>query len=233
MRNLKKGKILLIAIIATSFISISSNVKAAMQSRPNVSSKIQVNMNYFFEEIRKIETEGGALGKNAILDSTTFLDSTKNGVDVHMAKNTEWGTAAMLAASSYGQAGSGTITYDTEKTSGSATTGNATGIYQMADSMSEYVSGIYNNNSNSDISNIATADERYKDIYKSTISRPGDATTETSKWKGATTSGMPNFSWAPIFRRSCDSLFGFDSDSGAGTYTNRTSRAVLVLGAGL
>ena len=231
MRNFKKGKILLIAIIATSFISISSNVKAAMQSRPNVSSKINTSAMYLFEEIRKMETEGGAIGKNAILDSTTFLDSTKNGVDVHMAKNTEWGTAAMLAASSYGQAGSGTITYDTEKTSGSATTGNATGIYQMADARFEFVSGIRENNTNSSISNINNADERYKDIYPANSTKPGDATKETLKWKGAfyNTTNLTNNS--PIYIRSYSALFGIYIDNSGSI--DITSRAVLVLGAGL
>lgn len=230
MKKFKKGKILLTAVFAVALLSISNHSQAAFQARPNVTSKTSATANYFFEEIRKMETSGGALGKSAVLDTTTYLDSTGNGVDVHMAKNTEWGAAAMLATSGYGSAASGKVVYSTEKTSGSATTGNATGIYQMADSTSEYVAGIWNT-SNNYMSTIASADSRYKDVYTSTASKPGDATLETKMWKGASNAYFV-ISNSPVFVRSNDALLGYSYQSGSGV-SNYGCRAVLVVGSGL
>ena len=157
------------------------------------------------------------LGLNATIDGTTFLDSSNNGLDIHMAKNTEWGTAAMLAASSYGIAPSGN--------SFASTTGNATGIYQMANGLYEYVAGIWDT-SNSYMSKIKTADSRYYDLYSSATAKVGDATLETKYWKGANRASFVSAS-NPIFVRSNSSLFGFDNGNG-NSYSSSGSRAVVV-----
>ena len=119
-----------------------------------------------------MEAEGGTLGKNANIDMSengSYLDSSNNGIDVHMAKNTEWGTAAMLSASAYGEAPTGR--------SNASTTGNATGIYQMADSNYECVAGIYNT-TNQNMSKIKAAEGRYRDEYTESsteFAKAGDA----------------------------------------------------------
>lgn len=223
-----KKKILLIPISAIILGTMfTTTVQAALQSRPGVKSLTSKEANYFFEEIRKMEAEGGTLGKNANIDMSengSYLDSSNNGLDVHMAKNTEWGTAAMLSASAYGEAPTGR--------SDASTTGNATGIYQMADGTSEYVTGIYNT-SNQYMSKIKVADARYRDEYTGSstgFAKAGDAT-KLVKWKGASNSSFV-YSGNPVFGRSVNALFGYYYYAG-NSYSDKGSRAVCVLGGGL
>lgn len=204
-----------IGIIAT--VVMAGISKAGLQSRPNATSLTNRTANDFFTLIRNMEASGGVLGLNATIDGTTFLDSSNNGLDIHMAKNTEWGTAAMLAASSYGADPSGS--------SYASTTGNATGIYKMDDNVDEYVAGIWDK-SNSYMSKIRTADSRYYDLYSSATAKAGDATWETKYWKDAKVAGSVSASH-PVFVRSYEALFGFTSDSGYG-YSRDGSRAVVV-----
>lgn len=205
-------------IVLTLMITAKSTY--AMQSRPDGKCKVSVEANYFFEEIRKMEST--VLGLPTNFDTTTWLDSSGNGVDVHMAKNTEWGTAAMLSASAYGTAPSGQ--------SSESTTGNATGIYQMADANTEYVTGIWNS-SNGDISKIKNANSRYYNLYTNAVSISGDSTTETKNWKSANSANFIDSTFI-MFVRGQYSLFGYDNYKGeANSY--RTSRSVLVIGAGL
>ena len=221
-RKMKKRKAL--SIITLSIITIcmfSGRVNAAVQSRPNVKSLTSTTANDFFEKIRKMEAEGGTLGKSANIQETTYLDTSNNGVDVHMAKNTEWGAAAMLAASAYGSAPSGK--------SDATTTGNATGIYQMADGTFEYVAGIYDT-SNQYMSKLKTADDRYVDKYTDNVSKRGDATLETKGWKNSSSAFVSSSS--PVFVRSYTALFGVSSDVGYSGSLNG-SRAVLCVGSGL
>lgn len=223
-----KKKILLIPISAIILGTMfTTTVQAALQSRPGVKSLTGKEANYFFEEIRKMEAEGGTLGKNANIDMSengSYLDSSNNGLDVHMAKNTEWGTAAMLSASAYGEAPTGR--------SDASTTGNATGIYQMADGTYEYVTGIYNT-SYQYMSKIKEADGRYRDEYTgtgTTFAKAGDAT-KLERWKGASHSTFVHPGY-PVFSRSITALFGYSNSYG--TSLNGTgTRAVVVLGGGL
>ena len=207
---------LLITLICT------TKVEASLQAKPGVTSLVNQTANQFFEKIRLMEAKGGTLGLDANIDSTTYLDSSNNGVDVHMAKNTEWGTAAMLAASIYGEAPIGK--------SDATTTGNSTGIYQMADGTYEYVAGIYNT-SDSDMNKIKGADERYRNLYVSTTSITGDATTETEGWRLASKSGFVVYS-LPIFLRSFNGLFSYD-DYHPNSDSERSSRACFVIATGL
>ena len=219
--KIKKSAIVFTVGILTAFI-LTGKVNAAVQSRPGVTSLKNTTANDFFVKIRQMEVEGGTLGKKAQLDSTTYLDSSNNGVDVHMAKNTEWGAAAMLAASPYGSAPSGR--------SDASTTGNATGIFQMADGTYEYVAGIYNT-SNDYMSKLKNADSRYVNIYTGEIAKRGDATLETKNWKGSSGANFVTSGY-PMFRRSFNALFGYDSNSG-NSNGNVSSRAVLCVGSGL
>ena len=234
-------KILVIMALAVIAIPLTSN--AGFQSNKGGTSYTVTNSiyaNVLFDGIRKMETEGGTLGLTADLQPTTYLDTTGNGLDCHMAKNTEWGTAAMLAASIYGEAPSGQ--------SEESTTGNDSGIFQMANGNGlggknskghELVAGIFNTSSQY-ISTIKNADQRYYDLYTDSTSKPGDATTETSGWKGATQSAFVGGSYS-IFQRDYKGLFGFYHHSGSdwdgfitnysGTYAG--ARAVVVCGEGL
>ena len=95
------GIILLILVMAIIFPTIS---KANLQSRP-VEEALSKKASQFFLLCRQMETSGGPLGLSAEIstaeDKVTEITSP-NGIDVHMIKNTEWGTAAMLSASVYG-----------------------------------------------------------------------------------------------------------------------------------
>lgn len=215
---MKKKKLMM--VIMALMLIITAKSTYAMQSRPDGTSKTNAYANYFFTEIRKMEST--VLGLPTNFDTTTWLDSSGNGVDVHMAKNTEWGTAAMLSASAYGTAPSGQ--------SSATTTGNATGVYQMANGTFEYVAGIWDA-SNSYMSNIRGANSRYYDLYTSQTSISGDATTETAGWKGASNSGFIYGNY-PVFVRSDSALFGYGYLDG-GDDSNYSSRSVIVVGAGL
>lgn len=215
---MKKKKLMM--VIMALMLIITAKSTYAMQSRPDGTSKTNVYANYFFTEIRKMEST--VLGLPTNFDTTTWLDSSGNGVDVHMAKNTEWGTAAMLSASAYGTAPSGQ--------SSATTTGNATGVYQMADGIWEYVAGIWDA-SNDYMSNIRGANSRYYDLYTNQTSISGDATTETAGWKGASLRNFINGS-QPVFIRCLAALFGYYNGYGVHD-SGGSSRSVLVVGAGL
>lgn len=215
---MKKKKLMM--VIMALMLIITAKSTYAMQSRPDGTSKTNVYANYFFTEIRKMEST--VLGLPTNFDTTTWLDSSGNGVDVHMAKNTEWGTAAMLSASAYGTAPSGQ--------SSATTTGNATGVYQMADGIWEYVAGIWDA-SNDYMSNIRGANSRYYDLYTNQTSISGDATTETAGWKGASLRNFINGS-QPVFIRCWAALFGYYNGYGVHD-SGGSSRSVLVVGAGL
>ena len=219
--KIKKSAIVFTVGILTAFM-LTGKVNAAVQSRPGVTSLKNTTANDFFVKIRQMEVEGGTLGKKAQLDSTTYLDSSNNGVDVHMAKNTEWGAAAMLAASPYGSAPSGR--------SDASTTGNATGIFQMADGTYEYVAGIYNT-SNDYMSKLKNADSRYVNIYTGEVAKRGDATLETKNWKGSSYAGFVTSGY-PMFLRSNGALFGYNGTVGS-SISYYSSRAVLCVGSGL
>lgn len=215
---MKKKKLMM--VIMTLMLIITAKSTYAMQSRPDGTSKTNVYANYFFTEIRKMEST--VLGLPTNFDTTTWLDSSGNGVDVHMAKNTEWGTAAMLSASAYGTAPRGN--------SSATTTGNATGVYQMADGTWEYVAGIWDA-SNDYMSNIRGANSRYYDLYTNQTSISGDATTETAGWKGASFRTFINGSQS-VFIRCWGALFGYYNSYGVPD-SGGSSRSVLVVGAGL
>lgn len=219
-----KKKKLMMAIMALMLI-ITAKSTYAMQSRPDGTRKTNVVANYFFTEIRKMEST--VLGLPTNFDTTTWLDSSGNGVDVHMTKNTEWGTAAMLSASAYGTAPSGQ--------SSATTTGNETGVYQMASGM-EYVAGIWDA-SNYNTSNIRSANSRYYNLYTSKSYISGDAF-EANGWKGSSNdSSYFVDSEYLIFLRAKSGLFSYKRDDGRNNtgYGDMkvSSRAVMVIGAGL
>jgi len=113
----RKVSIVIISIMLM-LIALTTKVEANYQSRPGVETKVNVTQINFFNGIRAMENAGEVMGLNGQAD---------NGIDVHMVKVTEWGTAAMLAASSYGKVGN--------VGAGDSTTGNNYGVFDMAGSI--------------------------------------------------------------------------------------------------
>ena len=215
---MKRRKIYCI-ILSIVLLIVTGKVEASIEAKPGVTSLVKQTANQFFEKIRQMEATGGTLGLNAIIEETTYLDSSKNGVDVHMTKNTEWGTAAMLAASSYGTVINGV--------SDESTTQNKTGIFQMADKTYEYVAGIYNS-TNSYMDKIRSADGRYYNLYDGEVSIAGDATVEVKRWRNSSYSSFVTLT-RNVFNRSMLALFGYNNDYG-NVDSSETSRACLVRG---
>ena len=238
------SKILIIMALAIMTMPLASNAGfQANKGGTSYKTSSSIYANHLFEGIRNMETAGGTLGLNAKLVATTYLEEGEgNGLDCHMAKNTEWGAAAMLSASIYGVAPEGN--------SALSTTGNDSGIFQMADGSGfgstakgyELVAGFLSSASSTYMSTIKNAAPRYYDSYATSTSKPGDATTETATWKKAGASTFPTSPNYPMFCRNYDGgLFGFNDYNGGGISNNGynltrydcSARAVVVCSAGL
>ena len=114
------GILLLIAMLAIIFPTVSS---ANLQSRPGVKSLKYKTASEYFLLCRQMETSSGPLGLNATIEVKNIdnkeqvVETTDpNGIDVHMIKNTEYGTAAMLSASAYGDCPYGSSDSDSNDT---------------------------------------------------------------------------------------------------------------------
>lgn len=220
-RNIRKIAIIMVIMLFT-VIMLPLKSNAGYQAKKGGTSKTNATANDFFIGIRNMEKEGGTLGLNANIDETTYLDNSENGLDCHMAKNTEWGTVAMLSASLYGTAPSGK--------SNASTTGNDSGVFQMADATREYVAGLWDV-TNEYMGKIRGANSRYYDLYTSAVSKPGDAITECNGWKGASGSTLNQVH--SMFFRNYSALFGwgcYNGDKSTAYVTDYTSRAVVVCG---
>lgn len=168
---MKKKKILLVLIGLITYIMFANNVQA-YQSRPNVNTKSDTVINMFVNT-RKMEiVSGGPLGLDANVNDDGIETSASNNIDVHLTKNTEWGTVAMLSASIYGTV---------PTTQNDWTTGNSTGIYKMRTYPEWGVAFISNEPSNK----IINAGSKYYNSYSSGEYILGDATIETYKWYNA------------------------------------------------
>ncbi len=229
------SKILVIMALAVMAMPLTSNAGfQANKGGKSYTTSDTIFANDLFIGIRNMEKEGGTLGLTAKIQTSSYLEEGDgNGLDCHMAKNTEWGTAAMLATSIYGE-----VPAEASK----SISGNDSGIFQMADSSCELVSGFFSSATSNMMSTIKNADPRYYDSYTdSKTSKPGDAMNETAVWKGANGWSFQYSDGDPMFCRNYSSkLFGFFNHDGAihgyngGGITIYTSaRAVVVCGAGL
>lgn len=166
---MKINKINLLVIFLVSVIIIfgyRNCSNAGLQANRGGQSLTNVSAGTYFDEIRKMETKNGTLGKEAELDEK-YLDTTHNGIDAHMSLSTEYGAACILAYSKYG--------YKAGKKD--TTSGNETGIYQLASGKSEYFAGIADPKtliSKANLKQIAIADSRYYNDYSSGGTKPGD-----------------------------------------------------------
>ena len=214
--NMKVRNILIISIIAIMGIIVMPNkVNAGLQANKGGKSLVSTTANDFFKTIRRMETQYGTLGKNAQLNDK-YVDTTGNGIDCHMALNTEFGTAGILSYSRYGAV---------PTNSNDSTTGNESGIKQLGYGNYEYVAGIYSS-SNSYMNVIFNADARYYNKYESNTSKAGDG-----MGKFGTSAYYPSSS-SPILVRSSSGVL-YSSNSNGVNSSNYGSRAVVVCGAGL
>ena len=208
---MKSKKIISIIILIVTIIGLSTISNAALESKPGQTSW-EGTANEQFTNIRAMEKYGGTLGQNANIDNTTYLDSSKNGIDVHMALSTEWGTVAILAVSDYGAFNKKGKVVD-KGTKVAATTGNITGVFQMGDDSGEFVAGLLKNGSNGYTSTVYSADSRYRNEYTTTVSEyhKGDALYQTTGWYdgGSVYVDVSN----PVFFRK-GALFGFTANNG-------------------
>ncbi len=222
------SKILVIMALAVMAMPLTSNAGfQANKGGKSYTTSDTIFANDLFIGIRNMEKEGGTLGLTAKIQTSSYLEEGDgNGLDCHMAKNTEWGTAAMLATSIYGE-----VPADASK----SISGNDSGIFEMINGY-ELVAGI-GTESTSYMTTIKSADKRYYDLYESSVSKPGDATTETANWKSSSGTTFPSSSY-PMFVRNYSGLFGFSNHDGRDYYNYFSSyyasaRAVVVCGAGL
>ena len=219
-----KSKRLLIAIISLIALMLllptavnAGGIKAEKPNGSTIKSLVKVAAADFFDLIKDMKSDKGTLG----------VPSTQAKIDCHMAKNTEWGTAAMLGVSKYGNASTGN--------NANSTTGanNNTGVYQMADGTYEYVAGVYEGNIPTGV------DAKYFNVYTSTMLSsnpkqgfPGDALTAATGY----ISGYGSVNWVssshPWFLRSYTALLGTLTYNG-NVDSHTGSRAVVVCGSGL
>ena len=167
---------------------------------PNYLFTDRITMANLFYTMRKMELNGniyGFMGAGTKLNNDGTIKNDQNNLDIHMIKNSEWQAVALLSDSKYGKLGNtnykdddrliyhnnsnytGKSNYQDNlydynisiKGTGASTTGNATGIYDMAGGKREYVMinnsklNIFEKNSNSGFSN-KVKDYYYDDDFK-------------------------------------------------------------------
>lgn len=220
---MKKIKSMMLFVLFCIIILIPSRVHAGYQSKPGI-ALTNTTADTFFVGCRNMETAGGVLGLEEGLNSD-YTGTSANGIDAHMALNTEWGTIALFTNSQYG-----VKTGISGTNSSSTSTGNATGIYGLANGVYEYVASTYEGTTSSYNKIIRGANARYFNSYSSKTPKAGDAL-QCKKWLGASYAYWTHASGS-VFLRGCNGLFGFSNPTGNsnGSYC---TRAVVVCGAGL
>lgn len=184
--------------------------------KENTLSMIDYDFNQILYHCRRMENQniyGWKAQTGTLLNTGDILDDNNN-FDTHLIKNVEWGSVAYLSQSKYGI--NKKISTNTSQVSGkggisSTTTGNETGIYDMAGQNSEYVSAYFHSTTNNYILdkyiNMVKFDDKYKDKYTAYSSDNfGEAIYETSSksalkngWYGSETT-FANSSYPFIIR---------------------------------
>lgn len=227
-RTNKKSIVFLLILLLIILIPKTSQA-AGLSSIPGGETKTDTVSN-LFKQIRDMETSAGTLGKSSNIDQTTFVDSSGNGIDCHMSKNTEGGAVSLLARSKYGGLGTYGPSTDT------STTNNNTGVFGIVQGTPEFSAGIYNNNSTSYNTNLVSADSRYKNVYdENNNAYPGDTRIETDNWGHHQWNYTISSSWPVSVWYRSGMIFQYLESKGDGArYSgSATSRAVVVCGQGL
>lgn len=222
---IKNKKILIIILLVIALMMLIPNKsKAGLQANKGGTSLTNVTADDFFIGARRMETQYGTLGKKAELNDK-YLDTTKNGIDAHMALNTEWGTVALLTDSIFGVGTAMSGAGDS-----GTSTGNKSGVYNFANEKCEYVATIYGGKTNENNKIIGNSDSRYYNNYTSQTSKPGDALNCTN-WLGADTQSWISLG-NPVFARNGWGLFGYHPVDGRAVI-DCSIRAVVVCGSEL
>lgn len=182
-----------------------------------------------------MEADGQVMGLSETHDSTTLKPTTtENGIDVHMQKNTEYGACILLSASpKYGKQGTGANSYIQSSTSTgiATTTGNQYGVYNIGNSWEWTAGGGATSYHPSNQYLAIPYNARYYNIYAPLTSKRGDATTETSKWKGSSSDSFVSANYA--FGRGKNGAFSFGGNISSNISNDRYyGRAVAVCGVG-
>ena len=205
----------------------------APTAKPNSTALLSLNISQLAEKARMFGNSNYLTGKGSF------------EVDAHMIKNSEWGAVAYLSRSLFGK--NYEVAQNTNsgyKTGGGnyisnvlqSTTGNITGVYDMAGGAYEFVMGNYANKpGSSGYSVIATS--KYIDIYSGTsigYSKLGHALGETAYWYLDSYDFVPSATY-PWFIRgyaysstTAAGIFNYSYNSGAAA-SNITSRAVMAI----
>ena len=129
MKNIKLiVSIMLISVMLMIPVISNAGLYATKDGTPMYTEKLD----NAFLMVRRMESQYGTLGKYAVF-ADDFTDTTGNGIDCHLSKNTEWGTAAMLAASEFG--------FIPQQDTIDSTTGNNTGIFGFITGGAEMTAG--------------------------------------------------------------------------------------------
>ena len=217
--NIKSKKIMSMMIIAVLVIIGAPHLsQAGLQANKGGTRLTNITSNNFFIAIRKMETQYGTLGKNAILDTTTYIDSVENGIDSHMILNTEFGTIGILAYSEYGNKPNSTD---------NSTTKNESGVYNLINGY-KAVSGIFSSTNNY-TNIIGNADSRYYNKYAYSTSIAGDGMGIFGQSATYPTAQYPTFIRKGIFGADSDNWGGYGSGVGCGS-SNISTYAVVVCG---
>ena len=221
--------LLLIILVFACIMLIPGKAQAGLQANRTTSTLTTKTASEFFELIRTMET--GTLGKASV--------GAADGIDCHMAKNTEWGTIALLGACIDFGAGASNIKNTTTFADNESTTGNKSGVYQMVGNKIDYTAH-YLVGATRFVDNLVSAvnsgNGKYVDVYQGTAASDyidGDALNLTNV----------NTSWGvnyPVLQRSWDTLFDngkYESNNtwytGGAAHWRASSRAIVVNGSGL
>ena len=173
-------KLKLTALIMLALIGLTSGgVFANFQSSPNVSGTSK-NLQTWMLGVRQMEAPGQVMGLNETCNTTSLVAENSNNIDVHLQKNTEYGTMLILAVSDFGKQGNGESKseYISDSTYGLATTtGNTSGVYITTNY--ESVAGGYAYSSGEN--GLNGTNSRYRNVYDYYNLGYNDSTTYTQK----------------------------------------------------
>ena len=220
---MKKKIILTIVLGMLIPIIFTTKVNAQLQSRPGAAVLYSKTVNDFFIMARNMEQPNESFGLNAVINQANGEEtSTPNGIDVHMIKNTEYGTAIMLGASSYGSIPTATA----QQVKTNTITGNKTGVHMNYINTYIYTASYMTGGITTYVGKLVAASQRYRNNYATTNAsyKPGDATTETTGWRSASQSAWV-VSGHPVFIRGYSGVFVFNHYNGVavGSYGSRVA----------
>lgn len=220
----KTIKIIISILIVLFTIILTTKTQANYQSiyQSSTSKYKKERANDWINKIRNMESDGEVMGLTETKqDDTLLTNGSSNNIDVHMAKNTEWGAMAILSASTeYGKQGEGTNRYVYSGSGLKTTTGNVYGIYITSNPVWTAAGG------NDFINN--TMDSRYIDRYDAGTkeTKPGDALLE---WHEKTYQTFLNSVTYGYTRGESSGIFTFYPYSYNSTLS---ARACMVMGQG-